>query len=289
MSAGDAQRVTAAFIRLRLAATRSPLGLFLGGFAGNGRRQDRRVDFSTCIGFLRSRFRPGLAGARCRFDRLFRGIIPITVLVAAAIGAIIVAAIVVILIPVTIRAGIAAIIVMVVATIAAPIVVSTTIIAIIATLAAVATGPARIFAVIVSITIVVRLTTLVVAITVTLRALFVLTGLVVGDHAEIMVRKLQIIFLLHTVAMMVGVLRKLLVLIEQLRRITARAAINAVHRIRIATALIAAVVTTTTTVIVITLIVQGILFLIIGRYRSGRTRKAPCRARLNGLETRPYI
>ena len=178
---------------------------------------------------------------------------------------------------------------MVVATIAAPIVVSTTIIAIIATLAAVATGPARIFAVIVSITIVVRLTTLVVAITVTLRALFVLTGLVVGDHAEIMVRKLQIIFLLHTVAMMVGVLRKLLVLIEQLRRITARAAINAVHRIRIATALIAAVVTTTTTVIVITLIVQGILFLIIGRYRSGRTRKAPCRARLNGLETRPYI
>lgn len=284
MSAGDAQRVTAAFIRLRLAATRSPLGLFLGGFAGNGRRQDRRVDFSTCIGFLRSRFRPGLAGARCRFDRLFRDIIPITVLVAAAIGAI-----VVILIPVTIRAGIAAIIVMVVATITAPIVVSTTIIAIIVTLAAVATGPARIFAVIISITIVVRLTTLVVAITVTLRALFVLTGLVVGDHAEIMVRKLQIIFLLHTVAMMVGVLRKLLVLIEQLRRITARAAIDAVHRIRIATALIAAVVTTTTTVIVITLIVQGILFLIIGRYRSGRTRKAPCRARLNGLETRPYI
>jgi hypothetical protein len=59
-------------------------------------------------------------------------------------------------------------------------------------------------------------------------ALLVNAHLVVGDHTEIVVSKLQIIFHLHPIAIVLGVLRKLLELVEHLRRIAARAAINPV-------------------------------------------------------------
>ena len=78
-----------------------------------------------------------------------------------------------------------------------------------------------------------------------------------------MVGELQIIFGLNAVVIMLGVLRKLLIFIEQLRRIAPRAAINPVGCV--AATLIAIVIRTTATtaiVVVITMVIQGILFLV---------------------------
>lgn len=75
----------------------------------------------------------------------------------------------------------------------------------------------------------------------------------------IVIGELQVIFLLHPVAIVIGVLRQLLVLIEQLRRVTARSAINPVRLIG-ATLIPIVVITTATAIVIITMVIQGILF-----------------------------
>ena len=81
---------------------------------------------------------------------------------------------------------------------------------------------------------------------------FFLAGLVVGEDAEIMVGELEIVFGLHPVAIVLGVLGKLLVLFEQLRSIAPGTTIDPIGRI--GPALIAVTASTTT---VIAIIVQG--------------------------------
>ena len=92
------------------------------------------------------------------------------------------------------------------------------------------------------------------ALVVAFRLGFVLTGLVVGDHTEIMVGELQIIFGLHAVAIMLGVLGKLLVLVEQLRGIAASAAVDPVARIGAA---LIAIIPASATAVIIAIVVQG--------------------------------
>jgi hypothetical protein len=62
----------------------------------------------------------------------------------------------------------------------------------------------------------------------TLRPLFLLARPAVGQHAEIMVGKLQIIFELHPITRHLCFARQILVLFEQLRGIAARAIVNPV-------------------------------------------------------------
>jgi hypothetical protein len=50
----------------------------------------------------------------------------------------------------------------------------------------------------------------------------------VGNHAEIVIGELQVIFRLHPVAVHLRIMRELLVLLEHLRRIAARPAVNPV-------------------------------------------------------------
>jgi hypothetical protein len=69
------------------------------------------------------------------------------------------------------------------------------------------------------------------ALFITLGPRLFLTGFVIGDHSEIVIRKLQVILGLNSVAMMLSVLRKFLIFIKQLRRIAARAAVNPVERV----------------------------------------------------------
>lgn len=59
-----------------------------------------------------------------------------------------------------------------------------------------------------------------------LRAAFFLAAPIVGEHAEIMVGKLQIIFGVHPVAIMLGVLRQFFVFFQHLARIAAGAVVN---------------------------------------------------------------
>tara|TARA_Y100001968_G_C19117550_1_gene600341 strand:+ start:230 stop:514 length:285 start_codon:yes stop_codon:yes gene_type:complete len=92
------------------------------------------------------------------------------------------------------------------------------------------------------------------ALVVAFRLGFVLTGLVVGDDTEIMVGELQIIFGLHAVAIMLGVLGKLLVLVEQLRGIAASAAVDPVARIGAA---LIAIIPASATAVIIAIVVQG--------------------------------
>jgi hypothetical protein len=92
------------------------------------------------------------------------------------------------------------------------------------------------------------------ALVVAFRLGFVLTGLVVGDDTEIMVGELQIIFGLHAVAVMLGVLGKLLVLVEQLRGIAASAAVDPVARIGAA---LIAIIPASATAVIIAIVVQG--------------------------------
>lgn len=61
-----------------------------------------------------------------------------------------------------------------------------------------------------------------------LRAIFFLAAAEIGEHAEIMVSKLMIIFGLHPVAIQLGILCQLLVLFQHLSRITARTIIDAI-------------------------------------------------------------
>lgn len=74
-----------------------------------------------------------------------------------------------------------------------------------------------------------------------------------------MVGELQIIFLLHAVTIVIGVLRELLILIEQLRRVSAGPVVDTVLLVRVTT-LIAVIIASATTAIIVTIIIQGILF-----------------------------
>ena len=84
---------------------------------------------------------------------------------------------------------------------------------------------------------------------------FVLQRLVVGNHAEIMVGKLQVILLLHPVPVVMRVLRQLLVLVEQLRSVAAGAAVDPVELV--ATTTLLPVVAATTAVVVLRLLFKG--------------------------------
>lgn len=107
------------------------------------------------------------------------------------------------------------------------------------------------------VTVIVRLTPIIVA----LGARFVLPRLVVGDHAEVMIGKLQIIFGLNPVAIVLGVLSKLLVLVEKLRRIATCPAVNPV--LIASTALVVAVSATAATIV--TIVIQRKFILIRGQ------------------------
>lgn len=62
----------------------------------------------------------------------------------------------------------------------------------------------------------------------TLRTVFVLTAAEIGQHAEIMVGKLQIIFRLHTITVQLGVLRQLFIFFEHLGSVSAGAIVDAI-------------------------------------------------------------
>jgi hypothetical protein len=61
-----------------------------------------------------------------------------------------------------------------------------------------------------------------------LRAVFFLTATEIGEHAEIMVRELQIIFRLYPITVQLGVLRQLFIFFEHLRSVSARAIVDAI-------------------------------------------------------------
>ena len=83
---------------------------------------------------------------------------------------------------------------------------------------------AAIFAIFIIVAIIAGLATLIIA----LGPGLVLTRLVVGNHTEIVIRELQVILSLHPVAIMLRILRKLFVFIEQLWGVAPRAAVNPV-------------------------------------------------------------
>ena len=113
----------------------------------------------------------------------------------------------------------------------------------------------------------------VIAILTVVAARFVLPGLVVGYHAEIMVGELQIIFGLHPIAIVLRVLCKLLVLVEQLGCIAPRAAVDPVARIR--TALIAITAAATAVIVVVAIVVQGITSSFMARRGPSRSAIVP--------------
>jgi hypothetical protein len=86
----------------------------------------------------------------------------------------------------------------------------------------------------------------------TLGTSFFLTRLVIGNHPEVVVCELEVILGLNTVAIVLRVLSKLLILVEQLRRITPRAAVDPVLVIA---ALVVAVSATAATIV--TIVIQG--------------------------------
>ncbi len=90
-------------------------------------------------------------------------------------------------------------------------------------------------------------------------AIFVLTGTVVGEHAEIMVGKLQIIFGGHAVAVHLRIVRHLLVFLEHLRGIAARPAVDPVALIHAsaATIVLRTVIATAATTARSTIVVQS--------------------------------
>jgi len=87
----------------------------------------------------------------------------------------------------------------------------------------------------------------------TLCARLVLASLVVGYDAIIVVGELQVLFHLHTVTIVLRILRELFVFIQQLRRIAACTAVNPVELVSAAT-LIAITATAAT---IVTLVIQG--------------------------------
>jgi hypothetical protein len=96
---------------------------------------------------------------------------------------------------------------------------------------------------------------------------FVLASLVVSDHTKIVIGELQVIFCLNPVTIMLGILGKLLVLVEQLRRVPARTAVDSVERV--ARALITI---TAATAAIISITIQGDFFL----FRDPAQFQKPC-------------
>jgi hypothetical protein len=91
------------------------------------------------------------------------------------------------------------------------------------------------------------------ALFIALGARFILARLVVSNHPEIVVCELEVVFGLNPVAIVLRILSKLLILVEQLGRI---AACTAVNPVLIIAALVAAV-TAAATAIVIAIVIQG--------------------------------
>jgi hypothetical protein len=85
-------------------------------------------------------------------------------------------------------------------------------------------------------------------------ALFFLALALVGDHTKVVIGELEEVFLVDAVTVKVRVVCELAILLEQLRRITARAAIDAVQLL--ATALLT-IVTPAAPAVIPTVIVQG--------------------------------
>ena len=89
-------------------------------------------------------------------------------------------------------------------------------------------------------------------------ALIVLTDALIGDDAEIMVRELQVIFGLNAITIEVRIMRQLAILLEHLRRITARTAVDPVKLLSAASATRTIVCPSAPAVIVTTIVViQG--------------------------------
>ena len=131
----------------------------------------------------------------------------------------------------------------------------------------------------VEIEIVVEIFALLALVIATATALLVLPRLVVGDHAEVMVGKLEVVLHLHPITIVLGVLRQLLVLLEQLGRIATRAAVYPVKLVAVAA--LSAVTAPTATVIAI--VIQGNCSLI-----SGLMQKLPARAANRPLALAPH-
>ena len=102
-------------------------------------------------------------------------------------------------------------------------------------------------------------------------ARFILTDPAIGEHAEIMVGKLEVIFRRYPIAILMGVLGKLAIFLKQLRGIAARPAVNPVELLAAtattAAALGAIVASPAPTIVVdavtvaTIIVVQGCLFL----------------------------
>jgi hypothetical protein len=94
-------------------------------------------------------------------------------------------------------------------------------------------------------------------------ALLVLALPLIGQHAKIVIGELKVIFLLDAIAVQVRIMRQLAILLQQLRRIAPRAAVDAVDLLATAALLtIAAAIAVVATpaapaVIISTIIVQG--------------------------------
>ena len=112
----------------------------------------------------------------------------------------------------------------------------------------------------------------------------VLPRLVVGDDAEIVVRELQVVLGLHPVAVMGGVLCQLLVLVEHLRGIAARPAVDPVELGAIAALITVTAPTTTVIPVIIVVIIQGSSSLSVTR-----CKKMPARAVNRPLVPAPYV
>jgi hypothetical protein len=108
----------------------------------------------------------------------------------------------------------------------------------------------------------VRIVIRLIAAFITLRPRFILARFIVGDYAEIMVGKLQIILGQNPVAIVLRVLRKFLVLVEELRRIAACAAVNPIELIAPAALVVAITATAATIIGVITIVIQRKFILI---------------------------
>jgi hypothetical protein len=85
-------------------------------------------------------------------------------------------------------------------------------------------------------------------------ALLFLALALVGDHAEIVICELEIVFLVDAIAVEVRVVRQLAVFLEQLRRVAARTAVDAVELLPAA---LLTIVTPAAPAVIPTVIVQG--------------------------------
>ncbi len=79
----------------------------------------------------------------------------------------------------------------------------------------------------------------------------------IGDHAEIVIRVLEVGFLRHAIAIEVRVMGQLAILLQQLRSIAPRPAVDAIELLATAAALLAIVVPPAAPAVVTTNVIQG--------------------------------